>query len=221
MTTTELRFAFTACWAQLWCFKKTVIISMLMIASRKPRCVLAYLCACLRRVYSHHVVPEKLLKELHLGNTEVEVQAAGHIYLQRVATHHHLLHRDEGESTAGIWRRGGWRRSKTSGLFATLSPSLYEHSLLLSAILAHLFPSLHPLQGPTHSPKATSNRISFTNTPGLNHTQAPKQEPRVTTDNVNYRYIYIGECYSYGKVNKRGPYIKRNIYSTGQKCILY
>lgn len=61
-----------------------------------------YLCNFLWSVHPHHVVPEKLLKELHLGNAEVEVQAARHIHLQGVATHHHLLHRDEGEETAGI-----------------------------------------------------------------------------------------------------------------------
>lgn len=66
-----------------------------------------YLCAVLWRLHSHHAVPEKLLKELHLGNAEVEVQTAGHIYLQRVATHHHLLHRDEGERT-GVIRRERW-----------------------------------------------------------------------------------------------------------------
>lgn len=66
---------------------------MLMIVSSNPRCVIVYLCTFLWCVQSHHVVPEKLLKEFHLGNAEIEVQAAGHIYLQRVATHHHLLHR--------------------------------------------------------------------------------------------------------------------------------
>lgn len=60
-----------------------------------------YLRILLRSVHPHHVVSEKLLKELHLGNAEVEIQTAGHIYLQRVATHHHLLERDEGDSTGG------------------------------------------------------------------------------------------------------------------------
>ena len=56
-----------------------------------------YLCTFLRSIHPHQVVSEKLLKELHLGNAEVEIQTAGHIYLQRVATHHHLLERDEGD----------------------------------------------------------------------------------------------------------------------------
>lgn len=50
-----------------------------------------YLSGFFRSVHSHHVVSDKLLKELHLGNAEVEIQTAGHIHLQRVATHHHLL----------------------------------------------------------------------------------------------------------------------------------
>lgn len=54
-----------------------------------------YLCAFLRSVHPHHVLSDKLLKELHLGNAEVEIQTACHIHLQRVATHHHLLERDE------------------------------------------------------------------------------------------------------------------------------
>ena len=52
-----------------------------------------YLSAFLRNVHAHHVVSEKLLKKLHLGNAEVEIQTAGHVHLQRVATHHYLLDR--------------------------------------------------------------------------------------------------------------------------------
>lgn len=63
-----------------------------------------YLCTLLRTVYPHHVVSAKLLKELHLYNAEIEVQTAGHIYLQRVATHHHLLHRDGGKEEEGGWK---------------------------------------------------------------------------------------------------------------------
>lgn len=63
-----------------------------------------YLSTFLRSVHPHHVVSEKLLKELHLGNAKVEIQTAGHIYLQRVATHHHLLERD-GYSTGGNEKR--------------------------------------------------------------------------------------------------------------------
>lgn len=157
-----------------------------------------YLCTFLWSVHSHYVVPEKLLKELHLGNAEVEVQTAGHVHLQRVATHHHLLHRGREDSRDIREEEVGGERAitlrKTSGLFATLSPSLYEHSLLLSAILAHLFLFLlFPLSSPgshpqpvifNHSLEATSNRISFTNTPQLNHTQATKQQPKVNTHNV-------------------------------------
>lgn len=64
-----------------------------------------YLSTLLRSIHPHHVVSEKLLKELHLGNAEVEIQTAGHIYLQRVATHHHLLERNEGDSTMGNGKR--------------------------------------------------------------------------------------------------------------------
>lgn len=39
----------------------------------------------------HHVLSDELLEELHLGNAEVEIQTAGHVHLQGVATHHHLL----------------------------------------------------------------------------------------------------------------------------------
>lgn len=56
---------------------------------------LLYLSTFLWSIHPHHVVSEKLLKELHLGDTEVKIQTAGHVYLQRVATHHHLLKRDE------------------------------------------------------------------------------------------------------------------------------
>lgn len=52
-----------------------------------------YLRAFLRSVCAHHVVSAELLKELHLGNAEVEIQAAGYVHLQRVATHHYLLGR--------------------------------------------------------------------------------------------------------------------------------
>lgn len=64
-----------------------------------------YLATFLRRIHPHHVVSEKLLKELHLGNAEIEIQTAGHIYLQRVATHHHLLQRDEEDSHGRNKRR--------------------------------------------------------------------------------------------------------------------
>lgn len=50
-----------------------------------------YLKAFLWSVHPHHVVSEKLMKEVDLSNTEVEIQTASHINLQRVATHHHLL----------------------------------------------------------------------------------------------------------------------------------
>lgn len=60
-----------------------------------------YLSTFLRSIHPHHVVSQKLLKELHLGNAEVEIQTAGHVYLQRVATHHHLLQRDERHGTGG------------------------------------------------------------------------------------------------------------------------
>lgn len=82
---------------------------------------------------------------------------------------------------------------------------MYEHSLLLSAILAHLFllfplPSILSRVPPTasdfnHSLKATSNRISFTNTPELNHTQAPMQEPEVTTHVVTDTFIKMTVIY--------------------------
>lgn len=71
-----------------------------------------YLSTLLRSVHPHHVVSEKLLKELHLGNAEIEIQTAGHIYLQRVATHHHLLQWDEGDSTGGKVKREVGRESK-------------------------------------------------------------------------------------------------------------
>lgn len=51
-----------------------------------------YLSSFLRSVHPNHVVSDELLKKLHLGNAEVEVQTAGHVHLQRVTTHHHLLH---------------------------------------------------------------------------------------------------------------------------------
>lgn len=50
-----------------------------------------YLRTFLRTFYSHHIVSEKLLEELHLPDAEVEIQAAGHVHLQRVTTNHHLL----------------------------------------------------------------------------------------------------------------------------------
>lgn len=100
-TIASLSSAFTACLDQLWYFKKDRDYRHVDGSELKSMCVPAYLCALLGGVQSHHVVPEKLLKELHLGHAEVEVQAAGHVYLQRVATHHHLLHGDEGERTGG------------------------------------------------------------------------------------------------------------------------
>lgn len=50
-----------------------------------------HLSTFLRSVHADHVVSEKLLQELHLSHAEVEVQTAGHVHLQGVATHHHLL----------------------------------------------------------------------------------------------------------------------------------
>lgn len=226
----SLRLAFTACLAQLWCFKKTGVFSMSMIVRWNPGvCVLAYLCTFLWRVHSHHVVPEKLLKELHLGNAEVEVQTAGHIYLQGVATHQHLLHTDEERRQEGHEGRGGWRgqqQKETSGLFATLSPSLYEHSLLLSAILAHLFLLplfLCPLQGPTH-PQWFQPQPEGYISQDIIHSH-PRVEPHTGTDTgttsdsspCRYRYICIDECYQYYKVNKCGLYVKINIYRIVKK----
>lgn len=81
-----------------------------------------YLSGFLRSFYPHHVVSDELLKELHLGNAEVEIQTAGHVHLQRVATHHHLL------ETWGRYYRGreeGDRKearkafNNTSRLFVT------------------------------------------------------------------------------------------------------
>lgn len=165
-----------------------------------------YLSTFLRSVHPHHVVFEKLLKELHLGNAEVEIQTAGHIYLQRVATHHHLLERDEivqGEMKRGRWvERAGKTFNNTSGLFVNSWPAslflnfyicglftLYLPSVLLR--LAHLFPiPLFPLSSPGSHPqpavqtsawRLTSNRISLTNTLGWTaHTWA---RPTVTTHN--------------------------------------
>lgn len=71
-----------------------------------------YLATFLRSIHPHHVVSEKLLKELHLGNAEIEIQTAGHIYLQRVATYHHLLQRDEEDSRGRNEKREVGGRSK-------------------------------------------------------------------------------------------------------------
>ena len=54
-------------------------------------CACVYLCTLLWDVQSHHVVQQELLKELHLSHTKVEVQAAAHVHLQGMTTHHRLL----------------------------------------------------------------------------------------------------------------------------------
>lgn len=61
-----------------------------------------YLGAFLRSIHAHHVVSAELLKELHLGDAEVEIQTAGHVHLQRVATHHYLL-----DGLGRQYKRGG------------------------------------------------------------------------------------------------------------------
>lgn len=69
-----------------------------------------YLGAFLWSVQAHHVVSEKLLQELHLGNAEVEIQTAGHVHLQGVATHHHLLKTQGRQSRGRLGKEGGGSR---------------------------------------------------------------------------------------------------------------
>ena len=59
--------------------------------------VCAYLGGLLWRVAAHHVVSEQLLEKLDLGHADVDVQATGHVHLQRVTTHHYLLEGQRGE----------------------------------------------------------------------------------------------------------------------------
>ncbi len=148
-----------------------------------------YLSTFLRSVHSHHVVSEKLLKELHLGNAEVEIQTAGHINLQRVTTHHHLLERDDEDSKGGNEKRevggeNGKDIKQHIRLVCDLMPrfslsellyssSVYSLSLSLFSLVVPCSPLPSVLSGvpPTAcssnlSLEATSNRISLTNTLG-------------------------------------------------------
>lgn len=122
----------------------------------------AYLGAFLRRLRAHHVVSEELLQQLHLGHAEVEVQAAGDVHLQGVATHHHLL--ETGQREGGGWASGRkdihWHISPVCDLkpqlllASILSVQLFSLCALSRSIQlsCSLFPfSLCPLQGPTHS----------------------------------------------------------------------
>lgn len=72
------------------CFIWVIVLCVAFVKSG-AQCM--YLSAFLWSVHAHHVVSQKLLKELHLGNAEVEIKTAGHVYLQRVTAHHHLLTR--------------------------------------------------------------------------------------------------------------------------------
>lgn len=100
-----------------------------------------YLSTFLWSMLAHHVVSEELLQELHLGNTEVEIQTAGHIHLQRVATHHHFLRRKEVEQ-GEIMREGGRREMETGSIHQDRFVASFWAPLHLKACVHITNPSL-------------------------------------------------------------------------------
>lgn len=95
-----------------------------------------YLSTFLWSILAHHVVSEKLLQELHLGNTEVEIQTAGHIHLQRVATHHHFLRTREVEQREMI-REGGRRETEIGSIHQERFVASFWTPLYLKALCTY------------------------------------------------------------------------------------